>query len=174
MKKYPVDIPWWAEAEEREEWILLLAFFYKLMLAYGFRNLYQIRNDDIRQMLNLSVVDPAFVLNESPYTEWMVVVGLKSNTTGVRLNIPQNKRKSRTVTKYLEREEYIMMWVYIMGCFSNNLIEPEDHKQRMGISREWKKIFNGKLLQTSRKSKNESTREGLSSDASDTGEPLRG
>ena len=149
MNKYSVEIPWWAANEEREEWILFLAFLYKLGQAYGFKNTYNLYDTDIRMLLQIAAWKmPEDVIDQSPYKEWIFARTLKTKTTGIRLMIPRWEGKTMSCKKHLTEDKYILMWVYVMGAFNNNLVEDQYHKDRMGLSREWKNIFSsdGELL----------------------------
>jgi len=132
-----VEIPAWAKNEEDQEYILLLAFLYKLGLAYGFRNIFTVYDADVRIILGKTNFAPKLDLPNREWSRYIQVGQAYDDRSAYKLKMtdPDRLDSKRSIEKELTDPRCQAIWLYLSGCFNNNLVEKADHKKRMGIDR---------------------------------------
>jgi len=138
-----VQIPSWAKNEEDPEYILLLAFLYKLGLAYKFNNIFCIYDADVRIILGKKNLIPRLDLPQKEWSRYLQVGQAYDDRSAYKLKMvdPERLDSKRAIEKEITDPRCQMIWIYLSGCFNNNLVEKPEHKKRMGIDRVLKAQF---------------------------------
>lgn len=132
-----VKVPWWAEKEDDQNAILFLAFLYKLSTVYGFKHFYRLYNTDVRTILGITGIEPVNYLNQKYWYKYLNVANTGYNNAAYRLEkIRHNPNSKDTFVRVdLKDERCKMVYIYLMGCFNNNLVEPNNHYQAKGLDK---------------------------------------
>jgi len=144
LKPFTVEVPYWSIDEDDQAYILFLAFLYKLGVAYGHSKLFFVYDADVRIMLGKKNFAPKLDLANKSWSRYLQVgqvLDEKSSFKMKNTNLNQHSAK-RSITKELTDPRCQMIWIYLTGCFNNNLVEKADHKKRMGLDR----VMKGKML----------------------------
>jgi hypothetical protein len=144
-----IELPIWAQEEERPEWQLLLALLHRLGRAYGFKSTFLIYNEDLRIILGISQEEYYHItdaIEEQPWSRYLKVSKLLDGRTAIQSRyIRRDGAESLEATLSEQRE--LLIWMYLLGCFNNNLVELADHKGRKGLKHDIKmQLKNGDLL----------------------------
>jgi len=144
LKPFQVDVPWWAADEQDQEYILFLAFLYKLGVAYGFRKIFTIYDSDVRLMLGVTGLHPDLMLEEKEYSRYLQIGNAYDDRCVYKMKLvdPERQDSRRSHTTELTDPRCQLIWLYLLGAFNNNLVEREGHTKRMGLDR----IMSAKLL----------------------------
>lgn len=144
LKPFTVEVPYWAEDEQDQNFILLLAFLYKLGIAYGHSKLYLVYDSDIRMILGKDSIAPNLYLKDKDWSKYLQVGQALNDKSSFKLKLTNQNQHSarRAVNKELTDARCQLLWIYIAGCFNNNLVEQDKHKKRMGLDR----VMKSKLL----------------------------
>lgn len=146
-----VRIPYWAEDEEDQDYILFIAFLYKLNQIYGYKHTYRIESHDIRTILGVYMDNPEKHIKLKPWAKHITISNLGTDALGYSLNnlrLPKALKtdgKSSTISKYLTDQRCIMVWIYLLGAFNNNLIQEEGYTEHIGLQRDYRYILNGMI-----------------------------
>ena len=140
-----VKIPWWAEKEQDQNVILFLAFLYKLGNVYGYRNHFKLYNTDVRTILGITGVEPSNYLSERPWYKYLSVANTGYDSDAYRLEkIRTNPNSKDTFVKVnLTDERCRLVYIYLMGCFNNNLVEPDGYIPTKGLDKKIKSVLAG-------------------------------
>ena len=144
-----IKVAHWAQEEERPEWLLFLSFLYELASAYGFGSTFIIDDHDLRIILGQTYFDCSYQIAEQPWGHKLVVGSPLKEKTSIK--VPKKRGANlgpNSVTKKLTTQREIMIYLYLQGCFNNNLIEPDGHKRRMGLPIELKQKLKHGLFQS--------------------------
>ena len=144
-----IELPIWAQGEERPQWQLLLALMHRLGRAYGYKSTFLIYNDDLRIILGIGqeeYYNISDAIIDQPWAKYCMVSKLLDDRTAIQSKcIRINGEESYEVD--ITDQRSLMIWMYLLGCFNNNLVELADHKSRKGLNREIKmELKNGCLL----------------------------
>lgn len=140
-----VKIPWWAQKEEDQNVILFLAFLYKLSGVYSFRNHYKLYNTDVRTILGITGVEPSNYLKQKAWYKYLSVANTGYDSDAYRLEkIRFNPNSKDTFVRVnLTDERCRMVYIYLMGCFNNNLVEPDNHYTAKGLDKLIRNVLAG-------------------------------
>lgn len=143
--QFEVKIPYWAENETDQDWILFLAFMYKISKTYGMKSLYKIYNSDLRVILGQMHDYPHKTISEQNWAGNVEIAKFDKDAWGYRLLRVRNRNtdEDSVVVKTLDDTRCVMVWIYLMGCFNNNLVEEDSRKQKIGLQRDWRNILAG-------------------------------
>lgn len=142
--KFVVDIPWWAEDEQDQDLILFLAYLYKLGKVYGQKNTFRLYNTDVRTILGITHDRLDTYLEQYEWSKYLLMSEMQDNALGYQNTKPRNRHRTENVScvsKELTDTRCVLIWVYILGCFNNNLVEGEDHVPTKGLTKDWQQIF---------------------------------
>lgn len=140
--KIEITVPKYFENVEKENDLLFLAFLYKLGILYGNKNIFNIYNKDAKSILGIDGYYPHIYIQEQPWSKWVDLADVSDEGYGYRIKTIRGLGKAaNTVTKVLTDERCIMVWIYLLGCFNNNLVEDADHKTRKGLYGKYKRIL---------------------------------
>jgi hypothetical protein len=140
--KIEITIPRYFENVENENELLFLAYLYKLGLTYGNKNIFKLYNTDIRSILGIEGYFPHIYIQEREWSKWIDMADVAEDAYGYRIKLVRGQGKdANTVTKTLTDERCVMVWIYLLGCFNNNLVEQEGHKTRKGLYGKYKRIL---------------------------------
>lgn len=142
--KFEVDIPWWAEEEQDQDLILFLAYLYKLGKVYGQKNTFRLYNTDVRTILGIMHDRVDTYLAKQPWSKYLLTSDMQDNAIGYKNVKPVNRLRTENIAcvrKELTDTRCVLVWVYILGCFNNNLVEDADHVPTKGLTQDWKDIF---------------------------------
>lgn len=142
--KFVVDIPWWAENEQDQDLILFLAYIYKLGKVYGHKNTFRLYNTDVRTILGVTHDRIDTYLEKYEWSKYLLTSEMQDNALGYQNTKPKNRYRKENVncvSKELTDTRCVLVWVYILGCFNNNLIETAEHIPTKGLTKDWQQIF---------------------------------
>jgi hypothetical protein len=143
MTTIKVECPYWSVNEEEQEYILVLAFLYKLGIAYGFRNIFTVYDADVRIMLGKIAISPKLDLAKKHWSKFVQVGQIFDDRSTYKLKFvdPERFDSKRAIIKEITGPRCQMIWIYLQGCFNNNLVEKPEHNKRMGVDRVLKAQF---------------------------------
>tara|TARA_R110000772_G_scaffold138145_1_gene247117 strand:- start:434 stop:886 length:453 start_codon:yes stop_codon:yes gene_type:complete len=144
LKPFQVEVPWWAADEQDQDYILFLAFMYKLGLAYGFRKIFLVYDSDVRMFLGKTGVIPRLAIPQKAWAKYVQVGQAYDDRSAYKLKMVDPDRLDSKRARIVEITDprCQLIWIYLLGAFNNNLVEREGHTKRMGIDR----IMRAKLL----------------------------
>jgi hypothetical protein len=148
LKPFEVAIPWWAADEQDQDYILFLAFIYKLGIAYGFRQIFTVYDSDVRMILGKTAMVPRLEIPKKSWSKYVQVGQAYDDRSAYKLKLvdPERQDSKRSYTAELTDPRCQLIWVYLLGAFNNNLVERQDHKSRMGLDRFMKaKLLKGEM-----------------------------
>ena len=140
-----VKIPWWAKDEQDQNIILFLATLYKLSTVYGFKHFYRLYNTDVRTILGIENTDPNTVFKQKYWYKYLNIANTGYNSAAYRLEkIRHNPNAKETFVRVnLTDERCRLVYIYLMGCFNNNLVEPDGYKPSKGLDTKIKNVLAG-------------------------------
>jgi len=150
--RFEIEVPYWAEEEERPEWLIFLALLYKLGQAYSFKSTFIIYDVDIRMILSemrseATGRDVCPILRQQPWSKYIRVGDLLDDKCSIKLErLSRGIAGGQSRTKVIEDQRLALIWFYLQGCFNNNLVEGKEQRSRMGLSKDYKKLLKGGLL----------------------------
>ena len=150
--RFEIEVPYWAEEEERPEWLIFLALLYKLGHAYSFKSTFIIYDVDIRTILSemrseATGLDVWPILRKQPWSHNLIVGNMFDDKCSIQMKrLRRGVPGGQSRTKVIEDQRLALIWFYLQGCFNNNLVEGKEQRSRMGLSKDYKKLLKGGLL----------------------------
>ena len=144
--KFEITIPSQFKDVKQQNDLVFIALLYKLSLTYGKKPLYTLYNTDVRTILGINGYYPHLYIQEQEWSKWLEMADVADDRYAYRLKRFSRIGKGDEVAKVmLTDERCVMVWLYLMGCFNNNLVEGRDHKKTKGLSKEYRTILTNGL-----------------------------